>query len=227
MQVIDSLSVPLRDSDAPKKILVGGLLNSLVVVLGIGSILTFGYSLRVTRDAAEGVNKLPEWDNWGDLLWSGFMLFVVSVVAFLIPISMLGFGFGAMIVGLVSGSSNESLAQFLAGAGTGLVVGGLGFLLLLFIGFFFPMMALRVAIHRSLGAAFDFGALLRDISRIGAEYVVMVAVLWVLSGAATTAAGFIAWIPVLPAILLAAFYFYLMLVASHTLGALYKKRLAQ
>lgn len=227
MQVIESLSVPTRTPDWPIKILIGGILNSLVVVLGLGSILTFGYSLRVMRNAAEGVDKLPEWDNWGDLLWSGFMLFVVSVVAFLIPAGLMAFGFGAFIAGLVSGSSNESVGQFLAGAGTGMAVGGVGFLLLLFIGFFFPMMALRVAIHRSLGSAFDVGALLRDISHIGAEYVVMVAVLWVLSGAAATVTGFLIAIPVLPQVLLAAISFYLMMVASHTLGSLYRKRLAQ
>lgn len=227
MQVVDSLTAPTKDTNWPTKVIVGGLISMLSVVFGLGTILTSGYMLRYTRSAAEGIDKLPEWDDWGDLLWQGFMLFVVSIVAFIIPMGMMAFGFGALIMGLVSGGSQESLSHVLAGAGVGLTVGGIGLVLMFIIGFFFPMMTLRVAIHRGLGAAFDIGAVLRDISRIGGEYVMMYLVLWVAYLAAGSALAMLSFIPILPQVLGLAVSFYLTLVCAHTLGTLYRKRLAQ
>ncbi len=227
MQVIDSLTAPLKDKNWPVKVLIGGVMSFLTILFGLGSILTGGYALRTIRDAAEGVDKLPEWDNWGDLLWQGLMLFVVALVAFIIPGGMIAFGFGSLLVGLISAGNNEAFSHLLAGAGVGMAVGGAGVLLMFVIGFFFPMMMLRVAIHRGLGAAFDIGAVLRDIMKIGTEYVLMYIILWVVSGAAGSALAFLSFIPILPQILGAAIGFYLTLVCAHTLGTLYRKRLAQ
>lgn len=227
MQVIDSLSAPTKDPNWPAKIAIGGVLSALVILFGLGTILTSGYSLRVTRGAAEGMDKLPEWDNWGEILWQGFILFLVAMVAFMIPMGLVAFGFGSMIVGLISAGSHEAASHLVAGAGVGLVAGGIGAILFMIVAFFFPMMSMRVAIHRSFGAAFDFGAVLRDISRIAGEYVVMILVLWLISGAATFALGFLSFIPVLPQLLAAAVGFYMMVVCSHTLGTLYRTRLAQ
>ncbi len=226
MQVMDSLNYPVKDANWPAKVGIGTLFSLLSVAL-IGSIVNAGYSIKVMRSAVEGEQKLPEWDNWSELLFQGLILMLVSLVVFLIPTSMILFAFGSVLWGIVAGGAHESAGHFAAGAGIGLVVGGAGVLFMLVACFLFPMMGLRVAVHRSFGAAFDVGAVMRDIMRIFPEYLVMLLVLAGIYFAAGMVLGMLAFIPFLPQIALLGVSFYLMLVSSHTLGTLYRTRLAQ
>jgi hypothetical protein len=69
-----ALTYPLRGSDWFLKLLIGALLNLIPVV---GSILTYGYSLRATRRVMQGDDEsLPAWDDWGGDFVRGFLLFV-------------------------------------------------------------------------------------------------------------------------------------------------------
>jgi hypothetical protein len=72
------------DPDWLRKLLTGSLV-ALLATLFIGMPLLFGYSVRLVRRAAAGLEPpLPEWDDWGGMFMDGLKVFVVVLAHYVI-----------------------------------------------------------------------------------------------------------------------------------------------
>lgn len=104
----DAISYPTQHDDWLKIILIGGLLiiASAIPVVGIvGSILIYGYLVRVLRSAARDEETPPVFDEWAEMLIDGIKYLGILLAYYLIPgiisiilLGMLGFD---SIVGLL------------------------------------------------------------------------------------------------------------------------------
>lgn len=81
---------PFQDS---KKFLVGSLLFMIPFVNIITGLFASGYILECARTAIKKQNKLPEWEDWGNLFVKGLLLSIVGMLYFL----------PALVLGIVSG----------------------------------------------------------------------------------------------------------------------------
>lgn len=111
-----------RDPEWMFKTGMGGMLSASVLVLGAASLMTLpvslalsalitGYVLRVARVRAADTNaKLPDWNDWMDLLMSGLSWMAVQFVfTVAIPISALGL----LSIGTMSGFMDFASPYFL------------------------------------------------------------------------------------------------------------------
>lgn len=76
--ISDSLKYP---SSNVTKVVVLGILF-LINILVIPLFLTLGYLFRVVKASIIGINELPEFDAWGELLEDGVKLFLVYLIAY-------------------------------------------------------------------------------------------------------------------------------------------------
>ena len=84
---------PLRGREARNRFLVGSLvfLSSFFVPI-LPLVFIGGYRLRLMRQAIAGDDlRLPEWDDWGELLKDGLYSMLVNLV-YLLPGSLVFFG---------------------------------------------------------------------------------------------------------------------------------------
>lgn len=163
-----------------------GALFSLLSIVFVGSILVQGYLLAFIRRVARAEPlPLPEWDNWGELLRKGLIVWVVNLIYYL-PYVLL---FVLLYAGQVSFSL---LPLFLPGSSQGgaggpppalfigsfaLVLVGYGFLLLLglVISAFLPAVHAQLALHDAdFGSAFRIGEIFAFIGRYRGQYALAV-----------------------------------------------------
>jgi hypothetical protein len=165
-----SLGFVFEDPAWLKKMLLGGLM-ALLSLLMVGTILIGGYCLRVIRRSARGeALPLPEWDDWGGLFMDGLMalgVYLVHVFALVLPL-ILGGGclFGIAAAG-ASGSRNGGGA-LAAVAGVGLLaLYALFFVMALLLAVYVPAVLTRLALLNRFGVAFEvrenFGFIRRNL----------------------------------------------------------------
>lgn len=90
----DATNYPKSGPDAPKTILIGGVLTILSVLI-LPLFLLIGYTVRVVRSVAEGEETPPTFDDWGDMLVDGVKGFAITVAYFFIPAAIFA-GFAVM-----------------------------------------------------------------------------------------------------------------------------------
>lgn len=172
----EALRATFRDPDWFKKLALGSLFGLLGIVI-IGSIIVQGYLLTYSERVARGEPRpLPEWENYGELLRKGFFGFVVAFV-YALPIAVVGFGLGALIIPLVivGNASNVSPdaivgVVLLAVCGLLLLILPLVFLILVIS----PAAQAQLVLHdHDLGSAFRFGEVLGLIRRHLGQYLLM------------------------------------------------------
>lgn len=162
MEIGKTFSFVTEDEQWITKVLIGGLIPLIPIV---GTFAVQGYSYRVAQNVARGNPRpLPAWGEFGDLLKTGFMAFVIQFV-YLLPVAIIYaiFAFLTVAAAAVSGESSEGGAAFV-----GLL--SLCFLPLILIAAIVCSFAALAAIMRylatgSFGEAFKFGealAILRN-----------------------------------------------------------------
>jgi hypothetical protein len=158
-----AFAFPFDDGEWVKKILIGGLVTLIPVV---GSFIVYGYMLEVTRRSFAGSDgELPEWDDLGGMLASGFFLWLAYMVWFL-PIILLIICAAFVIIfsGLASGSDALIGISFLF---MFMVLMPLIFLVSILAAVIQPLLLARYALERRFGALFEFGAILAEVRLIG------------------------------------------------------------
>jgi Protein of unknown function (DUF4013) len=149
-----------------------------------------GYTLRVLR----GEKPAPEVNDWGTLIIDGIKYFIVSLVwaipCLIVLILALGSGFLALV------SSNPGQVAALAG---GMIVGILIFVIVAIITSILATIGIiRFARTRSMGEAFNFGAILDTIGRIGwGSYIIAMIVLIIVQFIFAFIIGILYMIPIL------------------------------
>lgn len=151
----EALAFPRADDDWLKTVLIGGVL-SLLGFLIIPTIIVNGYLLRVLRAGVEGDVQPPKFEDWGDLLVDGILLWVVQFVYIGVPTFLLFIVAGSFAVVAAVGTSaaaGES-AGAMAGGIVALVLGGSVMLLLLLASYLLPAAIANFARTGEVTAAF-------------------------------------------------------------------------
>jgi hypothetical protein len=170
--VSDSLKYPT--SDWSKLVILGVLF--LISFLIIPIFLVLGYMFRVIKASLVGVDELPAFEEWIEMLVEGVKLFLVYMI-YSIP---------AIIIGIISfislWSSLTSMTYITQANGTSVtpdmffaLFGGTALIGLIIAGLYtlviYPIMAVAIGnmayYNGELGAAFRFNEILSIISQIG------------------------------------------------------------
>lgn len=170
--VSDSLKYPSSDF---KKVVILGLLF-LISFLIVPIFLALGYIFRALKASLAGVEELPDFDEWGEMLVDGIKVFLVQLV-YVLP---------AIIIGALSllslWSSLWSLTYMSQASGTTLtpdmvfgILGGTALVGLIIAGIYtlliYPIMAVAIGnmayYNGEFGAAFRFSEIMSTISKIG------------------------------------------------------------
>lgn len=131
----------------------------LMIATLILAIPLYGYVMKVFR----GEKPAPEVTDWGTLFIDGIKLFIVGFIYFL-PVIIL-----EVILMVILGAAFVSgdPSAMMAGAGLSGLIGLLILLLVIIIAILLPIAAIRFARTNSFGEAFNFGAILETIGKIG------------------------------------------------------------
>jgi hypothetical protein len=162
----------------------------LLVVCTIIFPLMGGYVVRIYK----GTTPAPELEDWVGLFVDGIKLLIIGII-YAIPIILVGF---VLIGGSILAFSTGDSAATAAGIGA-LMLGILVmFILAIIISFIATIGVVRFARKDSIGEAFNFGAILETIGKIGwVDYIIALIVLWIVMAVLGSILGFIAAIPII------------------------------
>ncbi|MFC4359052.1 DUF4013 domain-containing protein [Halobium salinum] len=154
----NSLNYLRNGDDWVKTLLIGGVLGLLGVLI-VPTFIVYGYLMRVLRATMRGEERVPEFDDWGDMTVDGLKAFVITLVYGIVP-AILGtvfIGFGVLT--LFTGGSTDS--GILAGLGTAGVLFGvlLTLVLSLVAAYFIPAALANYGETGRIGSGFAFGEL--------------------------------------------------------------------
>lgn len=153
-----------QDPNWISKLAIGAVIVLISpLLLGIPFVLLVGYQLSQTRLVMEGeTDRLPTWDNLGTLFMDGLNVAIALLVYSSPAILLLCIGFGATLLPVLGGDSNE-----IAGALAGISIGIWALLLCLIIllslalAFITPALNVQYVRHGTLGSLFRFGEVLQ------------------------------------------------------------------
>ena len=203
----DAISFPANSDDWIPTLVIGGLLMALSILV-LPAFVVLGYYVRVLDRAARGETEAPSFTDWGGLFADGLKLLIVSLVYSLVIFVPLGAAVGLFATPLATGNSGAaSVAGGLLGVASLLLVGALSIV----VSYLLPAAYVNVAVEGTVGAAFDFGTILRG--ALTGDYAVawfLALVVGVVGGAvATPLAMLVVGLPLL---------FYVQVVAYYLLG---------
>ena len=202
MEIIRGLKFPLEDLDWSKKIIIGGVLNTVPIL----NFISFGYSLETMKMVMEKDFALPDWDEFGAKFMMGLKAVIISIAYMLIPIVIM---LASMVVGLFFGK--ESIAMI------GVMI---AMILAMVIGIMLPMAIANYVAKGNIKAAFNFGEITKRIKSVFVEYLIYYIAIILLYVVATV---MFVIIPIIGWILGAICMFYLQLVFAYYFGILYTK----
>ena len=117
-----------------------------------------GYLMRIYR----GADPAPEVDQWGTLFIDGLKLIVVGII-YAIPVMIIwAFAYGSLILTIIQGNT-AAMENWSPNA----VLLGLFYAFEIIIGIIMPVAAIRFARTASFSEAFNVGAILETIKKIG------------------------------------------------------------
>jgi uncharacterized membrane protein YdjX (TVP38/TMEM64 family) len=201
MEIIRGLKFPLEDLDWGKKILIGGVLNTVPIL----NFISFGYALETMKMVMDKDYALPDWDEFGAKFMMGLKAVIISIIYMIIPIVIMTI---SVIIGLFFGK--ESIAMIGLSVAT---------LLAVVIGVMLPMAIASYVAKDSMKVAFNFTEIIKRIMSVFVEYVIYYIVIVILMAIGS----FLFVIPVIGWILGAICMFYLQLVSAYYFGMLYNK----
>jgi len=148
----EAIDYPRSGDDALTKILVGGVLGMLSVLV-VPAFLLLGYYVRVLRSVEADVETPPAFEEWGDLLVDGLKAFAIGLVYAIVPLVVIAITAGGTIAAAVAGDVPPGA---FAGAFLGFAVGGLLWLVAMYV---IPAALASFASEGRVGAAFDWSVL--------------------------------------------------------------------
>ena len=221
--ISDSIKYPSRDW---KKVIILGLLF-VISFLIIPLFLLYGYLFRVIKASLAGVEELPDFEEWGEMLIDGIKLFFVYIIYLLPAIIIALYSIVTFVFALYSFSYlnptttiNPTILYSLVSGG---VLFGLGFSIIYSL-IVYPIMAVAIGnmafYDGEFGSAFRLSEIFSTISEIGWVDLIIWYIAVILVGFALLVIGnLIAVIPILG-------WFVLMLIVYPTLYLFYGRALA-
>ena len=139
-----------------------------------------GYTLRILR----GEKPAPEVENWGTLFVDGIKYLIIGLI-YAIPLFIIMFlALAPMVVAAMSaGTPGAATAAAMTALGTFLVGLVVFFIAAIIIGLFANIGIVRFARMGSMGEAFNFGAILATIGKIGwVNYIIALIIIGIIFG---------------------------------------------
>lgn len=137
-------------------------LKLILAILCLGIPLN-GYVMRIYR----GIHPAPNVDNWGSLFVDGLKLMLLGLV-YAIPIFVLyAIIYGSIFMAVLSGNSAHMDSAEIAGWAPNIGLIMLMFLVEIAVGLIVPVASITLARTNSFSEAFNIGAILRYIGKIG------------------------------------------------------------
>jgi hypothetical protein len=134
-------------------------LNLILALICLGIPLN-GYIMRIYR----GASPAPDVDRWGTLFIDGLKLVIVGLI-YAIPIMIVwAFIYGEMVFSVVTGTIKPGALE---NWNPNLGLTALLYVIEIIIGFIMPVASIRFARTGSFSEAFNFGAILETIGKIG------------------------------------------------------------
>ncbi len=211
-----AFSYVFEDQDWTKKVLLGGVI-SIVPILNFAAA---GYSLEVTQRVINNDPKpMPEWDNIGDKLVKGFLVFVIGFV-YSLPSTIVGCisqGISAAVQqGASSASSDEATAAVTAMAAVTMCLACFQILYSLFVGIVLPAAIGLYAAKGEFGAAFRFGEVFGLVQKNLGLYLMVLII--------SIVAGIVGALGLIACVIGVAFtVFYAYIVMGHAYGQAYRE----
>jgi hypothetical protein len=175
-----------------KDAIIGKWMQWLLLVIAtiILCIPLLGYTLKILR----GEKPAPEVTGWGTLFIDGIKYFIVSLVWAIPCLIILFLALGSFIAAIASGNTAAAMT-FIGGA----IIGFLVFVVVAIItGLFATIGIIRFARTGSMGEAFNFGAILETIGKIGwGTYIIALIVLVIVQIVFSIIITILAMIPIL------------------------------
>lgn len=212
---IDALRYPFTDIKKLLTIFIL-LLGSFLIVPGI---IIFGYSLRVIEHTLQGSNKMPDFNDVGDLLKNGIKVVGVSVI----------YGIPTLALMLLLFPQKLSLLGMNSSIWPNLVLLAVGFL----VNIVLTIAIVNMVYEKRFTAAFAFGRIFEIIDQIGwKKYLTYMVVFTVIGQGLSILIKLVSMIPVgndllllKSWIILIVFYSYLVLFTSRFRGLIYPNKL--
>ncbi len=166
----DLILFPLRDERWKNKLLIGtGITFAGMIIPFIPLLFIGGYGARLLRAGAANsdAERLPEWDDWGELLLDGLRLVGAGLLVSLPALLLMGFGwvfymFGAINMSTVGNYPSTSDVMLMMGSMLVMFLTmGLGMILALAAGLICQPALAHVAVQRRFSALFDVQGWLR------------------------------------------------------------------
>lgn len=199
--ISDSMKYPSTDW---KKVIILGLLfmfSFLIVPL----FLLYGYVFRVIKASLAGVEGLPDYEEWGEMLVDGIKLFLVYII-YMLPATIIGiysilmFAIALQTFSYVNPATtiNPTMIYSLFGGSAAL---GIGFAIIYSL-VVYPILAVGIGnmafYNGDLGSAFKLGDIFSTISKIGWVDVIIWYIAIIIVGIIIFVAGIlIAMVPIL------------------------------
>lgn len=184
--------------------------------------------MAITRSAAKGNHhSMPGWDDFGGYTLSGLGVCFLSLVYWIVPMTLSLLGFGGFVLSALLGTGASikaaSLAPVLGGLALGgtfaLFCGAVGVVLSLIAAVVWPIVYIRYAVTGELSAAFNPALILKDLFVAPKDYltVVLISLLiyFTFSTIVTITSGF--------ALLLLPLVIHIWFGHSHLLGQFWRK----
>jgi hypothetical protein len=189
----------------------------------IPGFLYLGYLFRTLKTSVTGLDELPEFGEWGEMVIDGLKVFVVLLVYTIVPFTLIFIGMWASLLPIIA-TSNPGLAEFPSislGLTSSLsIIGGI---LGIIISFIIPVTLANMAYYGELKYAFKFDSLFQKISEIGwvdylIWYIVML-IIWTI----TATVAFLMIFPLIIGVLLVplVIYPYIMLFFARSTALIY------
>jgi hypothetical protein len=139
-----------------------------------------GYTLRILR----GEKPAPEVENWGTLFIDGIKYLIIGLI-YAIPLFIIMFlALAPVVVAAMSAGSPEAMTAIVTAALGTFLVGLVVFIIAaIIIGLFANIGIVRFARMGSMGEAFNFGAILATIGKIGwINYIIALIIMGIILG---------------------------------------------
>jgi Protein of unknown function (DUF4013) len=164
------------DPDWIKKVLIGGAMAMLGIVI-VGVFWLMGYWVRLVQRVARGEDRpLPEWDDWGGLLSEGLRpvgIYAAYVFGILLPVILVVVGivvFGTGLSQMARGSGDSDAIGGLMGLGVTSLI-GIAALLMMALMIYVPAALARFALTGRFAAGFEVMENVAFIRRNALNYV--------------------------------------------------------
>lgn len=148
-------------------VFIGGILM-VVSFLLIPLFLVQGYLLRIAENTMKKDDSMPNWENFGDMMVKGLIVFLIGLAYFIIPVIVFFILGGISLISLMT-KNPAGIISAIGGLLFALLIAGILFLIL---GFMYIFGILRYVETGNLASAFGFGEILNRISKKFGEFIV-------------------------------------------------------